>query len=331
MYKDCSIDLDKLCLLFHIIVVIVQNTMTDPLSDLFSLLDIQSARCTRFEVGGRWAFKFPAKPALKFVAVVRGECWISLPGEEPLALATGDTFLLANAPAYVIANDLSREPMDGIAFFDWEHSDIAQHGGNQTVLIGGSFIIEGGNAQLLLEALPSFIHIPSNDREATILRTTLSVLDDELKGGQMGSSLMTQRLGDILLVQALRAYVSQTGTINTGWIGALTDPRIGVAIGLIHNNPGHGWTVKELATEVGMSRSGFAQRFKELVSIAPHEYLTRWRMHCAREALRRKEATVASLAASLGYASESAFGNAFKRFFGRAPKRYWSSDRTPPH
>jgi AraC-like DNA-binding protein len=81
--------------------------------------------------------------------------------------------------------------------------------------------------------------------------------------------------------------------------------------------------VGELASRTGMSRSAFAQRFRDLVGVAPLDYVTRWRMHRAREALRRKEATVAGLAASLGYSSESAFGNAFKRVFGLAPKRYW--------
>nr|WP_246787362.1 helix-turn-helix transcriptional regulator [Rhizobium leguminosarum] len=75
---------------------------------------------------------------------------------------------------------------------------------------------------------------------------------------------------------------------------------------------------------MGMSRSAFAQRFKELVGTAPLDYVTRWRMHRAREALRREDVSVAGLAAALGYSSESAFGNAFKRVFGRAPKRYWS-------
>ncbi|MGO7869120.1 AraC family transcriptional regulator [Rhizobium leguminosarum] len=298
--------------------------MIDPLSDVFSLLDIESARCTRFEVGGKWAFRFPAKPALKFVAVLRGACSIVLPDEPPFVLVAGDTFLLANAPAYVIANDLDREPEDGIAFFAWEHSNIARHGGDETALIGGSFVIGGGNARLLLDALPPFIHIPASDRAAAILSATLATLDGELEAGQMGSTLMTRRMGDILLVQALRAYVGRKGAAETGWIGALTNPQIGAAISLIHNSPGHRWTVEALATRIGMSRSAFAQRFKELVGTAPLDYVTRWRMHRAREALRREDVSVAGLAAALGYSSESAFGNAFKRVFGRAPKRYWS-------
>jgi len=88
-----------------IFVANVRKIVIDALSDIFSLLNVRSARCTRFEAGGKWAFKFPARPALKFAAVLRGECWIMLPGESPHHLVAGDAFLLAEAPEYVLAND----------------------------------------------------------------------------------------------------------------------------------------------------------------------------------------------------------------------------------
>lgn len=71
----------------------------DPLSEVISLLDMQSARSTRFEASGAWALRFPAKPALKFAAVLRGGCWLAFPDQRPQRLAAGDTFLLANAPS----------------------------------------------------------------------------------------------------------------------------------------------------------------------------------------------------------------------------------------
>ena len=86
-----------------------------------------------------------------------------------------------------------------------------------------------------------------------------------------------------------------------------------------HEHVGHGWTVAELASEVGMSRSAFALRFKAMVGVAPLEYLRRWRMLRARHALRRDSCPVSTLARTLGYASESAFGNAFKSTFGHSP------------
>lgn len=298
----------------------------DPLSEVLSLLGIRSARCTRLEAGGQWALRFPAKPAVKFAAVLRGQCWITLPDEPPRSLAAGDAFFLTDAPAYVLANDQQKPPEDGIALFDWAHSDTAHHGGDETVLLGGSFAFEAGNAQLLLETLPAFMHLPAHDPAAALLRGTLEVLDGEIRSGRMGASLVTHRLADVLLVQALRAYAAICGDGGAGWVGALADRRIGGALGLMHGDVAHRWTVEELARAVGMSRSGFALRFKQLVGLPPLDYLLRWRMQIAREALRRNESPVADLAIRLGYASESAFGNAFKRVFGRAPKRFWSGE-----
>lgn len=296
----------------------------DPLSDVLALLDVRSARCTRFEAGGAWAFRFPPKPALKFAAVLRGECWISLPETAPHRLVAGDTFLLANAPGYVLANDRLMTPGDGIALFDWAHSDVAHHGGAETVLLAGSFVFEAAHAHLLLDILPSFIFIPSADTAAVVLRSTLEILDSEIRSTRMGASMVTRRLADVLLVQALRAYVVARGTGSADWIGALTDPQIGAALNLMHGEVAHRWTVEQLAKAVGMSRSTFALRFKDTVGVSPLDYLLHWRMQLARDALRRDD-KVSSIAAGLGYASESAFGNAFKRVYGRAPKRYWST------
>jgi transcriptional regulator GlxA family with amidase domain len=166
------------------------------------------------------------------------------------------------------------------------------------------------------------MHIPAEQPSAAVLRETLAMLDRELEQSRVGTSFMTQRLADIMLVQALRAYVSKHGDGAAGWIGALSDLQIGEALTLMHRDVAHGWTVGELASAVAMSRSAFALRFKAMVGVAPLEYLRRCRMQLAEDALRRKACSVAALAVRVGYSSESAFGNAYKRTFGRSPKRY---------
>ncbi|WP_284266284.1 AraC family transcriptional regulator [Bradyrhizobium iriomotense] len=293
--------------------------MTDTLSDIFAVLDVRSARCTRFEAGGEWAFRFPAKPALKFAAVLRGECWIALSGESPYRLVAGDTFLLAEAPEYVLASDPQLAPLNGLASFDWEHSDVGHYGGSDTVLLAGSFVFEALHVRLLLDALPRFMLIPEADPAATVLRGLLEILDHEIRAGQIGVSLVTRRIADVLLVQVLRGYVARHGGV--GWIGAAADPQIGAALNLMHGEITRRWTVSDLARAVGMSRSAFALDFREKVGSSPLDYLFRWRMQVARDALRRGE-TIAAIAAKVGYASESAFSNAFKRAHGEAPKRY---------
>jgi AraC-like DNA-binding protein len=310
--------MDALCEILPFFVAIVQK-MTDALSDILDRLRIRSARCTRFEAAGQWAFRFPAKPALKFAAVLRGECWIMLPEDAPHRLVAGDTFLLAEAPDYVLANDPELPPRDGLTSFDWEHSDVARHGGSQTVLLAGSFVFDARDVRLLLDALPSFMLIPEQDPAAAVLRGLLEILDREIRTEQMGTSLVTHRLADVLLVQVLRGYVARYG--SAGWLGAAADPQIGAALSLMHGDIAHRWTVNELARAVGMSRSAFAARFKDRVGSSPLDYLLRWRMQIARDALHRGDA-VAAVAERTGYASESAFGNAFKRVHRTAPKRY---------
>ena len=292
------------------------------MSEVFSLINIRGARCTRFEASGRWYYRFPAKPAVKFGAVLAGDCWIDFGEGQRHQLAAGDCFLLANAPSYVLANDDHVLSDDGMSAFDWAQSDVARHEGNDTVLIAGTFSFEESDADLLLDSLPTFLLIPSRNASATVVRSTLAILDIEIKGTQIGAAVLTDRLVDILLVQVLRAALIQDDGDNLGWISALADPRIGRAIGLMHGNAAYPWSLETLAGSVAMSRSAFSKRFKSLVGLAPLDYLLRWRMRLARNALRRGS-TVATVASEVGYSSESAFGHAFKRIYGIAPRRYW--------
>ncbi|WP_245330455.1 AraC family transcriptional regulator [Bradyrhizobium sp. AS23.2] len=294
----------------------------DPLSQVFALLDVRAARCTRFEASGNWSYRFPAKPALKFGAVIRGDCWIDFSDEAHHRLATGDCFLLANAPAYVLANDEGLVPEDGITTFDWTRSDVARHGGNDTVLLAGSFAFDASDAALLLDALPRFLLIPSRSPSASVIHSTLQILDLEIRGTQIGAAVLTDRLADVLLVQVLRAALDQSAGEGFGWISALVDTRIGKAIRLMHNDVARPWTLEALANAVAMSRSAFSRRFKSLVGLPPLDYLLRWRMRLACDQLRRG-ATISATASQVGYSSESAFGHAFKRVYGHAPKRYW--------
>jgi AraC-like DNA-binding protein len=97
---------------------------------------------------------------------------------------------------------------------------------------------------------------------------------------------------------------------------ALSDKHVGAAI---HREPARRWTVAALALEAGMSRSGFAARFGQLVGDGPIEYLTRWRMLLAGRSLSRGE-PIGATARSLGYESESAFSTAFRRVMSSTPR-----------
>jgi AraC-like DNA-binding protein len=138
----------------------------------------------------------------------------------------------------------------------------------------------------------------------------------ELRPG--GEAVIT-RLGDILVIQAIRAWMESDPAARTGWLGALQDPQIGRAISHVHRDPARNWTVASLAQELAMSRSAFAARFTELVGEPVMSYVARWRMQVAVAALKDEGATVGQLADRLGYRSEAAFSRAFKRVIGVSP------------
>ena len=90
----------------------------------------------------------------------------------------------------------------------------------------------------------------------------------------------------------------------------------------MHRRIEHPWTVASLASEAGMSRSAFAQRFKELMNESPLEYLTRWRMYRGSDLLRESDRKLADVAQAVGYDSDGAFHKAFKRVLGIPPGEY---------
>jgi AraC-like DNA-binding protein len=90
----------------------------------------------------------------------------------------------------------------------------------------------------------------------------------------------------------------------------------------MHGDPARNWQLDELAKAAGMSRTTFTVHFKTAAGAPPLTYLSNWRMRLATRALREGDTPISVLAQTLGYTSESAFSNAFKRQIGIAPRGY---------
>jgi AraC-like DNA-binding protein len=293
---------------------------TDPLSDVLTVLGARSVRRTRFEASGNWALTFPAQPRLKFVALLRGACWVLLPDQTPQPVVAGDVFLIGNIP-YIVASDPEVAPVDGAALYNEPGREVVHLGGDETVMLGGGIAFNDAGTAFLFDGLPRFLRIDGASPSANAVTRTLDLLEAEVGHARLGGTLVTMRLAEVLLVEAIRAYVADQGNSCVGWIGALGDRQIGDALRLMHAEVGHPWTVASLAARVGMSRSAFSSRFTNLVGQSPLAYLTHWRMMLARKLLGEGNIDVANVALKVGYTSQSAFGHAFKRTFGHSPGR----------
>jgi AraC-like DNA-binding protein len=300
----------------------------DPLSDVLSLLKPQSYVSAGFDAGGAWAIQFDDQSGrIKCYAVISGQCWLAVEGvSEPVQLSAGESFVLPSGRPFRLASDLSLEPVPaGTVFPPARAGGVVRHnGGGDFFLVGSRFAVSGRHAEVLLRTLPPIVHIRSEADQAA-LRWSVERMMDELREAKPGASLVAQHLAHMMLVQALRLHLAEGLQGRVGWFFALADNQISRAISAMHADPSHRWTLQELGQHAGMSRSAFAQRFRETVGETPMEYLTRWRMLVAGDRLINSRDALAETAFSVGYESESAFSTAFKRVMGVSPRQYGRS------
>jgi AraC-like DNA-binding protein len=134
--------------------------------------------------------------------------------------------------------------------------------------------------------------------------------------------MVLQRLLEVLLMEALRWRSMDTHGVPSGLLKGMRDPALARVLGAMHADVRAGWTVAELAKVAGMSRSAFAARFCEILGCGPMEYLARWKMALAKDALMRGAKTLDRIADEIGYESASAFSTAFRKRLGCSPGRF---------
>jgi AraC-like DNA-binding protein len=259
--------------------------------------------------------------------MLAGQCWLVVEGvPEPVLLQAGDCFLLPRGLPFRLATDLALEPMaytDAFARLGLRSEAPGVTAGARFIA-GGHFALTGGHAEMILQSLPPIVHIRRESDKAA-MRWSLERMREELSDPQPGGSLIAQQLAYMMLIQALRLHLADAASAGRGWLSALADKQMSIAIASMHSDPGSPWTLQSLAERVGMSRSVFALRFRETVGATPMEYLARWRMLLAADRLKNSSDGLSAIAQSLGYESESAFGKAFRRVMGCSPRQYTRS------
>jgi len=296
----------------------------DPLSDVLSLLKPRSYMFGGFDMAGEWSIQFPKHEGIKCYALVSGQAWLSVEGvPDAVRLNAGDCFLLPSGRPFRLASDLALTPVDAYTLFQFPLNGAIRsvNGGGDCFGVGGHFAFTGNHAGILLSVLPPIVHLRKESDKAA-LRWSIERMMEELRQPQPGGLLIAQHLTHMMLVQALRLHLAVGSNGGVGWLFALADKQMSAAINAMHEEPGYRWTLQELAERVGMSRSTFAQKFKDTVGKPAMEYLTRWRMLVAGDKLVNSSDPVAVISLALGYESEAAFSTAFKRLMGCSPRQY---------
>lgn len=297
----------------------------DVLSDVFEQIEVEGVVTGGFAVRGPWVSRGSISRSFKLIALVAGSARVTVDGpggpEGPIVLGPGDVVVLNHRTHLDVRGGIEGDhPSALIPETSFDTSSLAAADLDlDDVLVGGWIRVSSAGSALLRTALPGLVHVSatSTGRSAELVRQ----LFDEVSSERLGSAFAIRQNAQLLLLEVLREYVEHVQP-PIGWLRLLADERLAPAIREMHAAPGRSWGLAELASAARMSRTGFAERFRSAAGEPPLRYLARWRMVLAQRALHDPDARVGTLAAQLGYGSESAFSIAFKRETGEAPLHY---------
>ncbi|MGP3934506.1 AraC family transcriptional regulator [Nonomuraea sp. KM88] len=300
------------------------------MDQLAALLDGPCARgafLLRSVLAPPWSLRIQDEAPLSVIAQVSGESWIVLDAGAPARLRPGEVAVVRGPEPYTVADCPGTEPQvvihpgqhcatpDGRPLAGTMDLGVRTWGNDPdggTVMLTGTYNLEGAVSRRLLEALPRLIVQPGGP--------IIALLTDEIVKDEPGQEAVLDRLLDVLLIAVLRAWFATHEA--PGWFRAMGDPVVGRVMRMMHNDPAHPWTVAGLAAEVGVSRASLARRFTELVGEPPMAFLTGWRLALAADLLREPDTTIGSVARKVGYGSPFALSAAFKRVHGVSPQEH---------
>src|SRR3954471_1654240 len=280
-----------------------------------------------------WARRVAHEAPLCLVAITRGEAWL-VPGDnEALRLGPGDLAVIRGPDPYTLADDPQTAPqviilprnrcvtpegnevelMSWMGVRTWGNSPVGS-----TEMLTGTYQLDGEVSRRLLRALPTLLVLPGDAWESPLV----GLMADEIVKDDPGQEAVLDRLLDLLLIAVLRAWFARPDGEAPRWYRAYSDPVVGKALRLIHDDPARSWTVADLAAEAGVSRAALARRFTELVGEPPMSFLTDSRLSLAADRLLEPDATIGSVAYQVGYSTPFALSTAFKRVRGVSPKQY---------
>jgi len=310
----------------------------DALSDVLRAVKLTGAVFFTVDVSPPWSAPVPSAETLRpivmpsaqhlisFHLVTAGGCWAIPESSDPVRLEVGDVVVFPGGSPHVLCSDLNAPRS---AAFDvrtlppivqWPyHIRDANDGPDRLGLICGFLGCDVRPFNPLLAVLPRTMVVSDRSGADGWLAQFTRFAVAEATAKRAGSEGVLGRLSELMFVEAVRMHLDSLPADQTGWLAGLRDRHVGRALTFMHGNPAHAWTIEDLAREVGLSRSAFADRFMHFVGQPPLHYLTQWRMQVAAGLLASPSASIAAVASDVGYGSEAAFSRAFKKLVGMPP------------
>lgn len=283
-----------------------------------------------------WSVRVDDGATIGLVAVARGRTWLVAEDGHPVAVRAGDVALVRGPSSYTLTDDPEGPVRHAVwAGSRWSTGTDAgevsalslrpwgQDPGASTTLVVGSYDAEGEISRRLVEALPGYLLVPARDLDSPLV----TLLDDEAAGGAPGQVAMAERLLDLLVLTALRAWFRRPESNAPVWYEAYEDPMVAATLRALHADPARAWSVEAMAEEVGGTRTTLARRFTDMVGETPMAYLARWRLNLAADLFWSTDFGLAEVAERVGYGTVYSLSTAFKRVHGINPSQHRKAGR----
>ncbi|MCB9675162.1 MAG: AraC family transcriptional regulator [Alphaproteobacteria bacterium] len=293
--------------------------MTDPLSELLSVAGVQGSLISRARLGCPFGVASTGAPNAIFHAPVIGAAWVRSGGTVE-RVEVGDVAVLPRGSAHDVMDAPSRvcRPLRShrVETSDDRLPTVVDDAPEPALdLLCGTFSLGEPARRWLLDPLPDVFVVRAEGASAFV-RATLGLLEGELATHGLGSTVLSNRLVEVLVIHFLREWARSADGPGAGWFAGMADPQLAQVMSAVHSDPAGDWSLDTMSRR--MSRTRFAARFRDRLGTAPGTWLTEWRIAVARRALR-DGADVARAAERAGYASEASFSRAFKRVVGVPP------------
>jgi AraC family transcriptional activator of mtrCDE len=294
----------------------------DSISHLLKLANLQATLDKRCLLAAATEMKVPAygETDATFHLLLDGECTLELPsGSYPLR--AGEAVILPGSPPHFVRTK-GVEPLRGV--FDTPGPAFgtmrSQTGGEPVIdLFCGFYTPGSASGTMLFRSLPDPLIVSVAADDAAV-RALCTMMRNEASEPGPGAAAILTSLCEALLAMILRRSAGEL-TPTPLWT-AVEDPRIAGAIDAVLREPGADWSVERLAQVASMSRATFVRHFGKHTGTTVNALVTRIRMMVAADLFGRDELTVATVAAKVGYQSESAFSRAFHQATGSTPGRF---------
>uniref|UniRef100_UPI003BABCA54 AraC family transcriptional regulator n=1 Tax=Stappia sp. TaxID=1870903 RepID=UPI003BABCA54 len=303
---------------------------SDPIGELLMGMRMRGASYSKLHLAPTSGVAFPACTRARFHFIACGTGLLETGTGETMPVSCGDAVLLPHGGEHALMSRAGGvvRPFESFEAMPLcpgmcalgtgpEVGDGLPDGG--VLVFSAEMEFEFDTLHPLTALMPRVLHVGPAPGEEPEVRPLLDAMEREMFANRAGTAGILARLAEVVAASVVRNWVECGCGDATGWVAALRDERLGRVLAALHRDPGRDWTLADMATAMGSSRSVFAERFAAATGTTPLRYVAALRMRLAEQWLSRDRRPIDVVARELGYQSQAAFSRAYKRVTGRSP------------